>query len=204
MKGALRGEAEQPPTETHPAAQTNARIEGAQSGSRTPRPRPGRRRAAAAEDRDDQEMSPVPSAFASDPAASAQPTERHHGPEDRNDDDHPARGKDDAARHDTRAADESRDFGRPREVPPPAAGAPVTRVPVEDDRDRGGGGGGGGIAVPEPSIGAADVALGKPSAGDATGDTAPREDGGQAANPPKSLGSAGGGSSGPGSAYHNE
>jgi hypothetical protein len=55
-----------------------------------------------------------------------------------------------------------------------------------------------------PSVGAVDVALGKPSSGDATGDTAPREDGGQAGNPPKSLGSAGGGSSGPGSANHNE
>ena len=170
-----------PVSEIHSASESNSEMEGARAPGGGPthaRETPPDRGSDVVED----EMAPVPGAFAADAAASAQPTNRH--------------GVDSGSRTSDRGRpdDPSRDFGRPREVAAPAAGSPVQRVTVT----------GGGVETPEPSIGAADVALGKPSSGDATGDTAPREDGGQAANPPKPLGSAGGGSSGPGSANHNE
>ena len=55
-----------------------------------------------------------------------------------------------------------------------------------------------------PSVGAIDVAHGQPTRSDVTGDTAPRRNGGQAPDPPRSLGSAGGGATGPGSSTIHE
>lgn len=88
--------------------------------------------------------------------------------------------------------------------PPAAPGAPAEQTTEDQAQDwrRAGGDEPDQPATPGPSAGSVDVAHGQMQ--NQPGDTAPRRNGGQGPDAPKSLGSAGGGSTGPGSSTIHE